>query len=385
MKKILCVLTFVIALACVLASCDFSILPNFEMSTTSEETTTTPEETTPEGPDASLTPSVGLAYEVNDDGKTCTITGIGACTDTDLRIGGYINGYKVTSIGDYAFYNCDGLTSVTIGESVTSIGNYAFRYCSVLTSIIIPNSVTSIGNDAFSSCSALTSVTIGDSVTTIGNYAFYNCYRLTSITIPDSVTSIGNHAFAYCSALTSIVVDKDNTTYQSINGNLYSKDGKTLIAYAIGKTDTSFTIPNSVTSIGNYAFCNCYRLTSVTIGESVTSIGNYAFSSCSALTSVTIGDSVTTIGNYAFYNCYNLTSVTIGDSVTTIGNYAFYNCYNLTSVSFSTFNGWWYASSADARSGTALSADSLSNASTAARYLRSSSYYRNYYWFRTAQ
>ena len=203
--------------------------------------------------------------------------------------------YSVTSIGDFAFSDCSGLTSVTIPNSVTSIGEYAFYACYGLTSVTIGNSVTSIGAHAFSSCSRLTSVTIGNSVESIGAHAFSSCSRLTSVTIPNSVTSIGAHAFRNCSL-------------------------------------TSVTIPNSVTSIGNYAFYECLRLTSVTIGNSVTSIGNNAFEGCSGLSSVTIGNSVMSIGKAAFMYCYGLTSVTIPNSVTSIGNQAFNGCVGLTSV-----------------------------------------------------
>ena len=192
--------------------------------------------------------------------------------------------YNVTSIGEDAFFWCESLTSVEIGDSVTSIGDSAFYWCSSLTSVVIPDSVTSIGDSAFD-----------------------NCDSLTSIEIPDSVTSIGDYAFLSCESLTSITVDENNTTYKSIDGNLYSKDGKTLIQYAIGKTATSFTIPDAVTSIGNYAFYNCDSLTSIEIPDSVTSIGNSAFFDCSSLTSVVIGDSVTSIGEYAFAWCTSLT------------------------------------------------------------------------------
>ena len=199
------------------------------------------------------------------------------------------DGTEVTeyAIYDYAFYSCDGLTSVTIPDSVTSIGDYAFYVCSGLTSVTIPNSVTSIGMGAFMVCSGLTSVTIGNGVTSIGSYAFKGCTGLTSITIPDSVTSIGDYAFSGCTGLTSV------------------------------------TIPDSVTSIGSYAFYGCSGLTSVTIGNGVTSIGSYAFEGCTGLTSVTLPDSVTSIGSYAFYGCSGLTSITIPDSVTSIGNSAF--------------------------------------------------------------
>ena len=222
---------------------------------------------------------------------------------------------SVTTIGYYAFEDCSNLTSVTIPDSVTIIGDWAFSWCSNLTEITIPDSVTTIGDWAFYSCGNLTSVTIGNSVTTIGIFAFSNCSNLTSVTIPDSVTTIGNSAFEDCSNLTSIVVDGSNTAYKSINGNLYSKDGTVLLAYAIGKTDTSFTIPDSVTTIGNYAFCKCSNLTSVTILDSVITIGNSAFRGCTNLMSVTIGNSVTTIGDWAFDGCDNLTIITFEGTV----------------------------------------------------------------------
>ena len=203
---------------------------------------------------------------------------------------------SVTSIGNYAFSECSGLTSVTIPNSVTLIGEYAFADCSGLTSVTIPNSVESLGGWAFGYCSGLTSVTIGNSVTSIGVSAFCWCESLTSVTIPNSVTSIGNSAFGDCSGLTSV------------------------------------TIPNSVTFIGQYAFRGCSGLTSVTIPNSVTSIGDYAFGGCSGLTSVTIGNSVTIIGRSAFRECSGLTSVTIPNTVTSIGERAFSGCSGLQDV-----------------------------------------------------
>ena len=125
---------------------------------------------------------------------------------------------------------------------------------------------------------------IEDGVTSIGGSTFYGCTSLTSVEIPSSVTSIGEHAFFNCTSLTSISVDVNNKTYQSIDGNLYTKDEKTLIQYAIGKTNASFTIPSSVTSIGEYAFKDCTSLTSIEIPSSVTSIGEWAFSGCWSLT-----------------------------------------------------------------------------------------------------
>ena len=225
----------------------------------------------------------------------------------------------VTSIGSDAFSGCSSLTSVTIPDSVTSIDGYTFYGCSGLTSVTIPESVTSIGNSAFSGCSGLTSVTILEGVTSIGNQAFYGCRSLTSVTIPKGVTSIEMQTFRGCSSLTTATIP----------------GGVTSIGYAAfsGCSGlTSVTIPDSVTSIGSDAFSGCSGLTSVTIPESVTSIGGSAFSGCSSLTNVTIPEGVTSIGESAFYGCSSLTSVTIPDGVTSIGDYTFYGCSSLTSV-----------------------------------------------------
>ena len=230
-------------------------------------------------------------FEIN--GNSCVITGVRDESATEYIIPDY-----VTGIGNYAFYGCSGLTSITIPDSVTSIGDYAFDGCSGLTSITIQDGVTSIGNKAFSGCSGLTSITIPDSVTSIGYSAFYGCSGLTSITIPDGVTSIDSHAFYGCSSLTSI------------------------------------TIPDNVTSIGYYAFSGCSSLTSITIPDGVTGIGDYAFYGCSRLTSITIPDGVTSIGSHAFSGCSGLTSITIPDGVTSIGSHAFYGCSSLTSITY---------------------------------------------------
>ena len=215
---------------------------------------------------------------------------------------------SVTSIGNNAFYRCIGLTSVTIPNSVTSIGESAFNGCSSLTSVAIPNNVTSIGDGAFSGCKSLTSVTISNSVTSIGYSAFSGCTGLTSVAIPNNVTSIGDGAFSGCTGLTSINVASDNSNYCSVDGVLFNKDKTTLIQYPGGKQG-AYTIPNSVTSIGHYAFFGCSGLISLTIPNSVTSIGWWAFSYCSGLTSVTIPNSVTSIGSYAFQDCTGLTSI----------------------------------------------------------------------------
>ena len=337
---------------------------------------------------------------------TLTISGTGTMTD-------YANSGS-------PWYSCRGaIKSVVIQQGVTSIGNWAFWDCSGLTSVTIPDGVTSIGGDAFSGCAALTSVTIPGSVTNVGQYAFYNCSSLTDIyyggygtdwqklnvSIPTSATvhfkdniygkgdcginvtweltgdgtliisgtgrisnyshdnnapwyscqayikrvviqqgvrAIGDQAFYYCENLTSVAIP-DSVT--SIGGSAFRgcsgltsvtiPEGVTSIgdyAFAYCVSLTSATIPEGVTSIGGEAFLGCTGLTSVAIPSSVTSIGVETFSGCTELTSITIPEGVTSIGNYAFKGCSNLASVAIPDSVTSIGGSAFSGCSGLTSV-----------------------------------------------------
>ena len=274
--------------------------------------------------------SVTIPQTVTYNGKTYRVTSIGdyafyGCSGlTSITIPN-----SVTSIGKEAFYNCSKLTSITIPNSITSIGKEAFYNCSKLTSITIPNSVTTIGDRAFAYCYGLTSVTIGNSVTSIGSCAFEECSGLTSVTIPKSVTSIDSYAFFCCSGLTSIVVEQGNSVYDSRNNcnALIETATNTLI---VGCQNT--IIPNSVTSIGDHAFRACSGLTSLTIPESVTSIGYDAFMGCSGLKSVTVPNGVTSIESRTFSGCSGLTSVTIPESVTSIEWEAFYGCSGLTSV-----------------------------------------------------
>ena len=320
--------------------------------------------------------SSGLSYILGEDGKTCTITGIGTCTDTDVVIPAFLEGYEVTAIetrafeksgltsvviqdgvtyiGFCAFGSCYNLKSVVISDSVKVIDSQAFYACpltsvyyqgtveqwlgisfgsnlgrglpidlyfngELLTELVIPENVTSIRDRAFQSCGSLTSVVIPDSVTSIGNSAFSGCSKLTSVVIPESVTSIGDYAFNGCESLTSVVIP-DGVT--SIGESMFEEC----------KSLTSVVIPDSVMSIGNYAFENCESLTSIAIPDGVTSIGDSAFSDCIKLTSVVIPDSVTTIADNAFKTCLKLTSVVIGNGVTSIGKGAFSECVKLTSV-----------------------------------------------------
>ena len=283
--------------------------------------------------------------------------------------------YSVTSIGNYAFWQCSDLTSVTIPEGVTSIGHNAFRDCSGLTSVTIPSSVTSIGEGAFEYCRGLTSLAIPSGVTSIGFSTFEGCSGLTSLTIPEGVTSIGDRAFYGCSGLTSLTIPSGVTSIGE--GAFRDCRGLTSLAIPSGVTSigggafsgcrglTSLTIPSNVTLIGDGAFGGCSGLTSIVVKEgntvydsrnncnaiirtsdntllagcnnstiplSVTSIGNYAFSGYSGLTSFTIPEGVTSIGFSTFGGCSGLTTLTIPSSVTSIGAAAFNGCSGLTSL-----------------------------------------------------
>ena len=249
----------------------------------------------------------------------------------------------VLSIGDYTFYRCASLNSITIGNGVNDIGFIAFYGCSLLKSLTLGNNVTTIGESAFGDCSSLPSIILPQSVTTIGRSAFSGCSSLTSITIPTNVTSIDASAFSRCSSLTSVTWNAKNcsnyaTPFYGIRSQITSfvlGDSVTYIPDLLCDEMvnlSSITIPNGVTTIGKTAFCTCTSLSSINIPNSVTSIGDMAFNNCSSLVSVTLGNGITSIGNNVFENCSSLTSIKIPNQVTYIGNSAFNNCSSLTSI-----------------------------------------------------
>ena len=194
-----------------------------------------------------------------------------------------------------------------------------------LISINIPNSITTIGDRAFYGCESLIKINIPNSVTTIGEGAFLGCNSLTSITIPSSVvTIIGNPFYLWHGNLYN-----ESKAFIYENHVLFNKNKTTLIAYRA--KETNYTIPNSVTTIGEHAFSGCDSLTSINIPNSVTTIGKFAFSDCASLVNINIPNSVTTIGKCAFDGCESLVNINIPNSVTTIEDWAFCGCENLPS------------------------------------------------------
>ena len=231
----------------------------------------------------------------------------------------FVFGDEVEHIPAYLCYKLTTLKNLVIGNSVTSIGEWAFHRCTSLTEVTIPNSVTTIGGLAFYSCTGLKTVTIGNSVKSIGSWAFSSCTSLTAITIPNSVTSIESGTFFSCTGLTEVTIPNSVTSIGS--RAFFSCTGLKKV-----------TIGNSVKSIGNEAFPHCTSLTAITIPNSVTSIESGTFSSCTSLKTVTIGNSVKSIGSNAFSSCTSLTAITIPNSVTSIGDETFYNCRSLEHV-----------------------------------------------------
>ena len=280
----------------------------------------------------------------------------------------YGRDYPVTSIGDYAFYNCNDLESITIPSSVKRIG-YAAFYCDntdapilsinissikdwceittdgigrpyrlylngdMVTELNIPSGITSIKDEAFTNCCNITSIIIPEGVTSIGDYAFAFAYgggMSCSVTIPSSLVSIGYYAFTgiYCDA----IYISDLSAWCNISDNYSGLQSYSHSLFLNEVEITNLIIPNDVSSIRRNAFEHCTSLTSVTIPNSVTTIGPSAFYDCSSLTSITIPNSVTSIGDNAFCNCSGLAEITIPNSVTSIGGYVFCGCYGLTSI-----------------------------------------------------
>ena len=196
----------------------------------------------------------------------------------------------------------------------------------------MPNSLQTIGEYAFLGCTSLTNITIPNSVQAIGELAFAVCKSLNEIYIPASLTSINFGAFLGCTSLAKIDVDENNPNYTSIANNLYSKDTKTLIQYAIGQKNKAFTIPQHVEKIEYNAFSFCNYLRELTLPSTMTKIEEGTFSYCASLSTINIPNTIESIEDSAFSSCYSLTSITIPESVTYISDTAFSACNSLVEV-----------------------------------------------------
>ena len=222
----------------------------------------------------------------------------------------------------------DGVNGV---KPVGGINDGAFSGCTSITSIVIPNSVIYLGDGAFEGCTNLSSVSIGTGVTGFPYLLFQDCTSLINLTVPSNILIINPESFYGCLNLANINIDSNNPNFTSIDGVVFNKNITTLVLYPIGKIG-SYSIPNTVTSIGAESFLNCTNLTNITIPDSVTSIEQVAFQGCSALTTINIPNSVTSIGQTAFGLCSGLTTLIIGSGVTSIGSSVFYFCTGLTRV-----------------------------------------------------
>jgi len=228
--------------------------------------------------------------------------------------------------------NANKNVSINVKEGTRLIADYAFYECDLYKSITLPDSIAIIGSFAFCDCTALSDITVPDSVVSIGRSAFNSCTSLASIAIPENVISIGDYAFCNCTSLTQVNVAENNKNYCSVNGVLFNKDMTRLIQYPASKTDTEYTVPDSVTEIVGRAFCKCGILENITIPDTVTEIGEYAFYNCTSLKSIAVPHGITSIAEYAFYKCTSLRSADIPDGITEIGEYAFAYCIALESI-----------------------------------------------------
>lgn len=281
-----------------------------------------------------------LLYEVTKNGsvKECGVKGLESASNEIIIPDNVKNNgktYKVTSILNYAFWNCDELKysihSVTLPNSITAIEDYAFADCRNLYTVTIPNSVETIGNYAFYQCTYMESITLPNSIQKIGDYAFAKNDLMTSVALPNSVKEIGCNPFANWMQLETISVDENNKYFTIYDDCLYNID-LTEIKACPTRKQGNVTIPESVTLISGATFSGCSKLTSITVPESVTAIGEYAFYGCSQITSINIPKSLTTIENRTFSGCSQLSSVIFPENITSIGEYAFSGCINLTSV-----------------------------------------------------
>ncbi|MCR5664306.1 MAG: leucine-rich repeat protein [Oscillospiraceae bacterium] len=249
----------------------------------------------------------------------------------------------VTCIEDGAFLECEALAAVNVdsgnktyksnsGVLYTKDGkNLLFCPYAKAGAYTVINGATTIKAGAFTDCTQLTGVTIPSSVTTIESLAFTGCSLLTGVKIPANVTDLATAAFCDNAALAEFTVDSANTAYKSVNGVVFTKNGKTLLLYPTAKSG-SYTIPAGVTTVADFAFMYCPKLSGITIPNGVTTIGSLAFAGDNGIRSVTIPDNVLQLGDGIFTECRNLNSAVVGTGVKVLAPQTFYNCTGLKTV-----------------------------------------------------
>ncbi len=285
-----------------------------------------------------LIPDEVTSIRIYDANSTVTHIMIGSGVTNIYMLGSFtileeiiINGNTLTTIDSSAFNNLTSLTAINLPISLTTIGSYAFDNCNSLLSITLPSSLTTIDSNAFNNCTSLTYINLPSSLTTISYGAFNNCTSLASINLPSSLSSIGANIFQGCTSLTTVTVDESNTYFKTIGNALCSYDGSILYSY-YDYVSTSYTIPDSVTTINESVFDSNTIIESITMNNVIT-IGNTVFQNCTNLSSITLSNTLTTISSRALQNLA-ITSIIIPAMVTSIGQYAISLCSNLTSITF---------------------------------------------------
>lgn len=235
-------------------------------------------------------------------------------------------------IANMAFYECYNLDGVILPDSVVSIGDEAFSSAN-MDNVTLSQNLAEIGNEAFYS-NKIKELSFGSKLTRIGDNAFGRNSKMQQVTIPEGVSDIGAAPFMACPALTDIMVSEDNPDYKDIDGVLFNKDATEILNYPQGKTADSYTIPDSVSIIGKYAFFEIKKLTNIKYSDNIREINDYAFDFCTNLSGELDFENVIKVGLFAFANCVKVTKITFGSQLSELGNFAFMYTNGLEGVYF---------------------------------------------------